>query len=599
VWACAKNGKYVAATGFELEFDAPVLEFDASVLQHSTHRRGGREERRKGWGEEEDQGAVAEAHQGAVALDAEDSALSPILVRGAGGQSSERGAGGQRAGGQREEAAGPASWCCLPIECVDQVHARVPSMSGAPSELRSWRQGNQKSEREAEGADAPERALARPVGRDNGKRLSRAAGGWGEGEERAERGGGSTAGGTRATAQVPCKNGEKGKDRGKKGIEDVGGVDALKRNRGEAHLAAVASGRPGAPDSRGQRPPPAVMNRSGVPSFAGNEGATIEGPQRGVVAARAGVFEGFTFMLCEGAGMDVLATGAPSAASVVGVVVSATGLTATGTRIGERGAGGHGNGRGGGAGSSGNGFPGLCEVIERAGGRVVGTGRGLLDGYTGWGACPKCNRCPPVDYEVYPVWPLPRPSEQGREREHAGEPLDQATLRAAGESLAPLAAACQRCKALEARGAAAGGKPRGGATGTVQVSEFWVRKCATLGERVSVASQQLHLPNSLPSLPPQQSAELRSMRGAHVCLSGVHGQEKRFYKWFITQVLPVLSLCISSASYTRCLIFRFRYPGRLVARPFPITLHSRYTVACGRCYKQGATTSFELNKPSS
>jgi hypothetical protein len=579
VWACAKNGKYVAATGFELEFDTPVL-------QHSTHRRGGREERQKGWGEEEDQGAVADAHQGAVAADAEDAALSPILVRGAGGQSLQRGAGGQRAGGQREEAAGPASWCCLPIECVDQVHARVPSMPGAPSDRetrRTWRQGNQKIECVAEDADAPERALTRPVGRDKGKRLSRAAAGGGEGEERAERGGGSTADGTRATAQVSCKNGEKGKDRGKMGIEDVGGVDALKRNRGETHLAVVASGRPGAPGSRGQRLPPAVMNRSGVPSLAANEGATIEGPRRGVVAAPAGVFEGFTFMLCEGAGMDVLATGAPSAASVVGVVVSATGLAATGTRIGEGGAGSHGNGRGGGAGSSGNGIPGLCEVIERAGGRVVRTGRGLLDG---WAPCPKCNRCPPVDYEVYPVWPLPRPSEQGREREHAGEPLDQGTgapldqetPRAAGESLPPLAAACQRCKALEARGTAAGGKARGGATGTVQVSEFWVRKCAALGERVGVASQQLHLPNSLSSLPPQQSAELRSMRGAHVCLSGVHGHEKRFYKWFITQVLPVLSLCLSSASYTRRLIFRFRYPGRVGARPFAITLHSWYTV---------------------
>jgi len=557
----------VAATGFELEFDG-------RVLQHSTHRRGGREEKRKGWGEEDDRGSVAEAHQAAVAADAEDAdaedaASSPVLVRGAGEQSvklgageqsGKRGAGGQR--GQKEEAADAASLCCLPRECVDKVHARVPSMPGAPSEVsdRTWRQGNQKNERVTEGADAPKRVGARPVGRD-GQRLSRVAAGGVE----EERGGGSRGVGTRATAQVPCKNSEKGKDRGKAGIENVGGVDAEKGNSagfgaggaahiefrgfavaGEAHLAAV--------DQR----PPAVMNRSGVPALAAIEGATFEGPQCAVGAARAGVFEGFTFMLCE---MDVVATGAPSAASVV---VSATGLTATGTLIGKGGAASHGDGRGGGAGSRGNGIPGLFEVIERAGGRVVGTGRGLLDGRTGCAPCPKCNRCSPVDYEVYPVWPLSRPSEQGREREQG---------RAARESLdhAPLAAACQGCKVLEARGAAACTR-QGGATGTVQVSEFWVRKCAALGERVSVASLQLHLPNSLPSLPPEQAAKLRSMRGTHVCLSGVHGHEKRFYKWFITQVLPALSLkkpqplFDSSASCTRHLICLFQYPRRLGAR---------------------------------
>ncbi len=270
-----------------------------------------------------------------------------------------------------------------------------------------------------------------------------------------------------------------------------------------------------------------MTGKHGMSARGANDSAAKEGSPAGPRGA-VGIFEGFTFLLCEGAGM--------SAPPSVAAADSAGGRAAVVGK--DRGEEMHGNGRGGGhRSSSSSGIPGLREVIERAGGCVVGGQRapGVCAACT---PCSTCPRCPPVDYEVFPVWPLSPAHMPGCEHEQRG-------VRAEDLGRAPLVA-CQRCKMLEGKDGRRlqTRKTAGGVTGTVQVSEFWVRKCAALGERIAVASLKLHLPYSLA----QVEDKLVPLRGLHVCLSGVHGQEKRFYKWFITQVrrtIPKPSRCVA------------------------------------------------------
>ena len=501
MWECVRAGKCVTATGFELDLDEPAFQhhLDQPGLQplqarELSHSKAGRTSKgasrgsKDAWANEEEQ---------------EDQGGSPVLVRGARGPSLKRAAGGQRvltaAVGLREDGAADAEAdggarprSSLPWEAdVDKVprHARQalpPSAADVPRHKEA-------AQGKAEGVSAHARERARVSTRPS----DRDAGAMAEG--------GGRRGGGRVAAQVPCKNGDKG---------NKGGEGAC---LGGAVNAAVCGG-----------PRAAVADKHGLSARGANDGAASDGAahecshagRRGAV----GVFDGFTFLLCEGAGM--------SARPSVHTAVSAGCRAAAVGK--ERGAETHGNGGGCGLSSHsscGSGIPGLRQVIERAGGCVV-AGQRAPGARAACARCPTCSRCPPVDYEVFPVWPLSPAylGEQGCEHEQRGvegEDLDRVAL-----------AACQRCKVLEgkdARGAETC-KTGGGVTGTVQVSEFWVRKCAALGERVAVASLRLHLPYSLP----QVEDKLAPLRGLHVCLSGVHGQEKRFYKWLITQVQPTI-----------------------------------------------------------
>ena len=202
----------------------------------------------------------------------------------------------------------------------------------------------------------------------------------------------------------------------------------------------------------------------------------------------------------------------------------------------------------------------LATLIRNAGGRILET-------CTVKGS----SRRPDVDYVVRPVWSGAGGTQRSTDDGRSGAGIDCLDLDSS-DWLQPYdhldgktreharLGSFQSAPVVRPEGGSKGGGRRvssqqGRVVGTAVVSEYWVRKCATIGKLLSVHDIFLHRPLAEYGVRPAAIDQLlECFRGRHICLTGVYGKEKRFYKWFITAVLHARCHYVLAAKKTEYLI---------------------------------------------